>query len=941
MYYSIQWERVGTLPNNTIQVRTTFLDEAGRIHVENKFYENWIGVCTNRIDQVAQVIRERFPGAKVLCKQVSNARKVLPYFEDRLARGKLDYRSKPFYKVYTSACAHDVGRLFNRYKFAYYEPDDWLTRVYIDICSKHDCHAFYYRWYEIDPDRKDLTFAYRMVPERNDQPDWTFAAFDLESVPLQGNHVPMGHHPGDRIVMVSLCKWNRRRLEKHLLYVLPERLDEPLPGYPDGFRSESDMLVRFHELLDDAHVITGYNINSFDFPCLFARLLRLRLKRVLLRYTSSRVGADLVVRYDGKMTIDLYAYFKTFSGYDLPSYKLDDVARVKLEGETKLPVKATGLWSWYRRSPPRELFAEEDAEVCFRVLQPETVSEPSDFGTFRQYLDYCLRDSELVYSLHQKEHVVPFLVERANFTNLDAAEALHLGNSRYLLELFKTYGTRLGYFLNPRFFRAEDGKVRAVLGSASTYQGALNFCLPERSYEDVAVMDFASMYPSTLVSSNLCYGTCALMTRDEWTALPPAVRSVLAAIPYQTHSGRDFECPATPETRFSYPAFDPEEHEFAIVTHPGETEAFLPKVVSHFVRMRRDHQKAWRETGNVYHYNVQLGIKILVNSLYGVMANRDSPLAYLPVAMIVVTLSRYQLLGSYRFLRGTGYEVCYADTDSLMVCGWPEENCDAVNAYLGLPSVELKFEQRMKRLLVLSKKRYVYEASGPGLVTKGFQKKINGLIEYMTAFVLDCVWRAVFDLGEDRYPDLSPFSRGCAFWADLLQEAQYRCRDPKKYAIYRKVKKLDEYVSQSCPAVKYLKKYPDRNDEHVEFTYGRADVAVREASNWVVDAQDCRQVNYEQLFVSQKKIFYTLFNMAFWRLSDPASLADRVLNALNWKRFVHAELLHRAETGCGFLLLVEPGVRYTFSINDHLTEGRGRRGRKRKVDLGMENKEEA
>lgn len=909
MYYSIHWERIRTR-NNIIQVRVTFLNEQGQRHIIEKYYEEWIGICTNHIERVVQSIRFHFPGSKVLHQQVGEAKKILPYFEDRLARGKLDYHSKPFYKVYTTASIKNVGRFFNRFKIGYYDPEDWLMRIYIDLCIQYQCFSFYYKWYELKPDSEGLMDSLVMIPDRKDQPDWTFAAFDLESVPLEGSHVPMGLYSTDRIVMMSLYKWNRRHGVRHwLLYLLPEGIHQPLDHYEYAFQSEQDLLVRFHELLEDADILTGYNINAFDLPCIFARLLWLRMYSILKHYRSHHVGMDVVVSYRSKITVDLYSYFKTFSGYDLPSFKLDDVARIKLKGETKLGVKSTGIWSWYRQPLSRELFEEKNAERCFRQMRPQTVSRAEDFGTFRTYLDYCLKDSELVYRLFEKEYVLSFLVERANFTALNAVEALHLGNSRYLLELFKTYGTRLGFFINPKFFKFDYEKNQQLLGQQRTYQGALNYCLPEKMYEDISVLDFASMYPSTLVSSNLCYGTCTIMSREEWLATPQVQN--LTCIPYQQHSSVDFQRNVPRVEKFSYPVFDPEKHPFVIVILQ-EKEAFLPQIVRHFIQMRQFHQREWKKTNDIYHYNVQLGIKILVNSLYGVMANKDSPLAYLVIAIAIVTLSRYQLLGSFHYLKNKGYDVCYADTDSLMVHRWPHDHCDPVNTFLNLPNIELKFEQRMKRLLVLSKKRYVYEKMDGTLVTKGFQKKVNGLVEFMTNYILRHVWQALF-LQKTEDPSL-----GWVIWVDVLLEANYQCRDPKKYSIYRKIKKIEQYISNTCPAVKYLKKYPDRTDEHVEFTYSRADVSQAEASNWVMDVEDCQWVDYEKLFISQKKIFCTLLNLTFWKMDDPTYMSNMVLNSIHWKRFVHAEHLHRQATGRGVVLLVEK-VKYTFTMNDHLS----------------------
>ncbi|GBN13128.1 hypothetical protein AVEN_257706-1 [Araneus ventricosus] len=246
------------------------------------------------------------------------------------------------------------------------------------------------------------------------------------------------------------------------------------------------------------------------------------------------------------------------------------------------------------------------------------------------------------------------------------------------------------------------------------------------------------MYPSALVSGNLCYGTCTILSREEWLACPRA--QTLKNIPYRTHGEQDFVHDAFGHGPvFQYPPYDPTVDNFVIVINE-QSEAFLPCIVRHFVSLREHHQRKYKDTKDVYDYNTQLCIKILINSLFGVMASKEYCLAYLPIAMIIVTLARYQLLGAYHYLKRQIYLVCYADTDSLMVKSWPENNCDSVNAYLNLSFGSLKYEQRMTRLLVLSRKRYIYQTSKGQIVTKGFQKRTNEIIEFISQLVLENVW---------------------------------------------------------------------------------------------------------------------------------------------------------------------------------------------------------
>ncbi|GFV82875.1 DNA polymerase [Trichonephila clavipes] len=114
-------------------------------------------------------------------------------------------------------------------------------------------------------------------------------------------------------------------------------------------------------------------------------------------------------------------------------------------------------------------------------------------------------------------------------------------------------------------------------------------------------MDFASMYPSALLSSNLCYGTCAIMNREEWLACLPAQQ--LTTIAYRVHGERDFENDTFGESPvFHYPPINLEKDAFAMVIKE-QTEAFLPHIVKHFIDLRKHHQGQYKQTKDVYHYN--------------------------------------------------------------------------------------------------------------------------------------------------------------------------------------------------------------------------------------------------------------------------------------------------------------------------------------------------
>lgn len=935
---------------NVIAIRVTCLDEDGNVKYITKLYEDWLGACTKDIESLVKEMNMYLPGIVIRYEKLHLDgsvlhKNVLPYFSDKLKSGRLSdtCEESPFYKVYMDCAVEDVGHFFKRLEIGYYQKCDWPVRLYVDLCSGCKTEGgFYYRWYRVDPVPYRLAEAFQMMdssppPIVASHPNWRVAAFDIETVPgpdASFDRIPDGTDPGDRIVMISIVMWDDREtlLEEKVLYLNPIRkmkkgLFLQNPKYLE-YQSESDLLNDFHYFIGKCHVLTGYNINNFDFPCIFARLMFLQRFDLMSGYTSRSVGEHRVITYANKIVLDLYHYFRIFSDYDLTSYKLDKVAEAKLGGgDRKIAVDSVGIHAWYSRladysvEEAIRLCHSNDPRECYEALATK-MPALDRFGTFPQYVEYCLRDSQLVRQLFLKETVLHFFIARCSFAAVDVVQSMHYGNSRFLLEVFRSYGTTLGFFVNMDYLenRTDGTKYRETFVKGK-YQGALNFCLPETFFEDVVSLDFTSMYPVSLLSTNLCYGTCDILTTEEYGLLDENIRQRLTTIPYRTHPDNVFISPDH-ETyhhrrqnddsyEFRYPTFDPKKDAFVIVVDQT-VRAFLPALVKHFLELRKHHQREWKRTRNVVHYNSQLCIKLLINSLYGTMGSKDSPLAYLVVAMAIVTLARYQLLGSFHFMQDVmQYTVCYADTDSLMVHKWPHNECNLMNRFLGnLPYVELKFEERMRRLLVLCKKRYVYvnsESDKP--IKKGFDKKVSGLVQFMS----DAFVEEVMNLKADR----GNFSKGWEIWVKVLLEGLHMCRDPRKYAVTRKTRKLSEYVSTTCPAVKMLKKYPEKEGGYIDYAFSRADVAEKKEGDWLVSVEDCQYVNFEKLFVNQKKVFYTLLNITFWKMENPKKACDAVLNTIHWRYFVHAEILYYFATGKKFAMLVEKGVTYTFRINDH------------------------
>ena len=137
-----------------------------------------------------------------------------------------------------------------------------------------------------------------------------YMAFDIECVPSDPRK-PLDAKK-DPIVMISLSFNPEFRNKKSLVLV-----GKPFSaGDVQGFATEKEMLEEFLRILDtyDPDVVTGYNINGFDFPYIMERLKQNKLPQNLGRsdkVTFSRTfGITQEYVITGRIVDDPYQILK-------------------------------------------------------------------------------------------------------------------------------------------------------------------------------------------------------------------------------------------------------------------------------------------------------------------------------------------------------------------------------------------------------------------------------------------------------------------------------------------------------------------------------------------------------------------------------------------------------------------------------------------------------
>ena len=153
--------------------------------------------------------------------------------------------------------------------------------------------------------------------------------------------------------------------------------------------------------------------------------------------------------------------------YNLTSYKLDAVAE-KFMGQNKEDLKPSEIFSNYRRGTKEDI---------------------------KQIATYCVQDCALCNRLLNKLQVIPNNVGMGNVCYIPFSYLFLRGQGIKIYSLAIKFCSEEGFLIKNLSEEDIDKK---------SYEGAIVF-VPEPGiyYDPVAVMDYASLYPSSMIAENI------------------------------------------------------------------------------------------------------------------------------------------------------------------------------------------------------------------------------------------------------------------------------------------------------------------------------------------------------------------------------------------------------------------------------------------------------
>lgn len=298
-------------------------------------------------------------------------------------------------------------------------------------------------------------------------------------------------------------------------------------------------------------------------------------------------------------------------------------------------------------------------------------------------ISYCIKDSELALRILDYTDVLRKYLDIANVAKLPLEDALNGTTSILIDSILIREADRRG--IGVPCTRHSEGGGRITGGYVHTIEPGL--------YKWVVVMDFKSMYPSIIIAHNICFTTLV----EEGGVPAP--------------NGAQF-------------------------LPPDVKRGLLPDILSRLMKDREEAKKraaeATDEEERRYFSGLQMAIKILMNSFYGVFASSFYRFTDKRIGEAITSYARQYIKDIISTLESEGHQVIYSDTDSIFVKS-PYEDLEGSIKFgeelatrFSRGATQLEFEKVLDRFYSHGKKkRYVGRAVWPkeDIIIRGYETR--------------------------------------------------------------------------------------------------------------------------------------------------------------------------------------------------------------------------
>ncbi|MEM0086692.1 MAG: DNA-directed DNA polymerase [Candidatus Micrarchaeaceae archaeon] len=485
----------------------------------------------------------------------------------------------------------------------------------------------------------------------------THISFDIET------YNPMGvpRPSTDAVIMISYAS----SLKNEVLTTKKIARD-----FIATFDSEKAMLAGFSNIIKniDPDIIAGYNSSNFDLPYLLERCHKNGLRFDIGRFEGEEIkkehhGLVEAVRIPGRINFDVYnvARFVSVVGASERLIKVNNLTLKEVyhavTGKNKKSVERKDIWKIWQ--DPKEV--EELAE-------------------------YSLSDSLSLDELY--DFFLPLMIEVAKVSGTTLSEVAISTTGQLVEHLLMRYA-----HMNNQIIPNKPAESEIASREESPIEGAYVKMPDAGIYENIAVLDFRSLYPSIIIAHNIDPSTICGSDCENY---------------YESPIG----------TRFS-----------------KDRQGIIPMILEMFINERSEVKREYKkDPDNKTLAARSQALKITANSFYGYLGYARSRWYSRECAASITAFGREFIKNTISKAEAAGFRVIYTDTDSLIMLLGDKSKDDAMGFLKSvndsLPhAMELELEDFYTRGVFVSKsvgtggakKKYALISESGRIKIKGFE----------------------------------------------------------------------------------------------------------------------------------------------------------------------------------------------------------------------------
>jgi len=429
--------------------------------------------------------------------------------------------------------------------------------------------------------------------------------------------------------------------------------------------TEKEILEGFQKALVefDPDVVTGYNIDNYDIPMMLERGQKFGLKMQWGRdYGEITSRSERFWSANGRVIAD--AWWNAKKQLRPKKETLNAIANQVL-GEKKDDVDPKKIdEEWVKDKDKVIKYCKKDADLALRILEKIAILEKS-------------MDLATVSRLPLNEVINGMTSTLIDSILIRVADKNHIGVPM----------TRR----NTKSDKIEGGYVHTIEPGV---------------YHWVIVLDFKSMYPSIIITNNLCFTT---ISKDGDIVSP-----------------------------YNDVKFLSKE----------KKEGLFPRILGSLMKERdatkkksKEAKVAGKDEEAKYYNGLQDAIKILMNSFYGVLASDFYRFTDNDIGASITAFARRNITDIIKTLQSEKVNVIYGDTDSIFLSS-PELNIEGARKFgdelakrFSHGSTSLEFEKVMEPFFTHgAKKRYIGRVQWPTqeLLVRGYETRRSDAFDYQS-----------------------------------------------------------------------------------------------------------------------------------------------------------------------------------------------------------------